>query len=399
MTVDVTYNNVGVGRSIDRPITIVALILVATVTEAMLLLLPIYVGAIADLLQITDAQIGLLGSADLAGLAIGAASALFWLRKLPWRPLVLSALTLAIVLNITSLYLVDFTELLTIRFIVGMTSGAAYAVALAGLCDTTHEARNTALMVCSQVIFGAVGLYLLPLAENHLRLESVYYYIIAWTGLALLIAVIAFPNNTKEQTFESALSWNSFGMAGIMAVCGTAFYFLTIGVVWAYLERIALEAGLSLSDIGASLSLGYVISLVGSLSAAFIGIRFGKNWPMIIAGSVQLVMLFIFLHITSFNNVLATFFIANAIFQFFWSYIISYQIVIFSDADTSGRFMPLYGTAMHFALAIGPFIGSQLMIDGSYRPALIFGMLILILCYLSFLASVYFHKHKGTNHA
>ena len=165
--------------------------------------------------------------------------------------------------------------------------------------------------------------------------------------------------------------------------------------MWSYLERIALNTGLSLEDVGFSLSAGYIISLLGSFSAAYFGVKWGTAWPMIVAGSVQFMMLVVFYVLDVFPHSALIFFAANAVFQFFWSYIISYQIVIFSDADKDGRFLPLYGTSVHIALAVGPFLGANMVKDDHYLNVLTFGMVSLTLCYLSFLGSVYLGKKSA----
>ena len=56
-------------RAIDRPAALGALLLVATVTEAMFLLLPSFVGALGDDLHLSTTRTGLLASADLTGIA------------------------------------------------------------------------------------------------------------------------------------------------------------------------------------------------------------------------------------------------------------------------------------------------------------------------------------------
>ena len=379
-------------RAIDGHVTILAMVLVTTVTEAMLLLLPIYIGAIVDFLPLDASQVGLLGSADLVGVALGATSGLFWLRKVDWRKTVLAALLVFSIANLCSLGVTAFMPLGSLRLLAGLAAGAAYAVALAGLCDTSHQARNTALMVCGQVIFGAVGIYLLPLVPDALRLDGVYYYMLAWTAITLAVVWIAFPDNPASETVSEPVSLSGYGLPGLLAFGGTGFYFLTIGAVWGYLERIALEAGMTLAEVGATLSLGYIISLAGSFGAAWMGTRYGRAWHMIVIGAVQLFMLFLFTRLDHYDDALGAFLVINAIFQFFWSFIIAYQVVIFNDADHDGRFIPLYGTAMHIALAIGPFAGA-FMIDGdSYRPILWFGMVTLSACYLMFLGSIWRRK-------
>lgn len=379
-----------IGRAIDRPMAILAMILVGTVTEAMLLLLPLFIGAIADLLALNARQIGILGSADLAGLAIGASSAVWWLRKVPWRAVVLASLALFGLSNLASLEIVDFTILAVLRLVAGLAAGCGYAVALAGLCDTRNEARNTALMICGQVVFGAIGFYLLPMLPEPMRLSGIFYFINGWILISFVLAWFCFPANVhRAESHAAPLPWGRFGLGGLSAFLGTGLYFLAIGAVWGYLERIAMETGLALEEVGASLSLGYVISLLGSVAAAWLGVRFGRAVPMLVTGGVQIAMLFVFTRMFGVSDPGMVFFLANAVFQFFWSYIVSYQMVIFAEADRDRRFMPLYGTAVHVALAIGPFAGAFLIDEGSYRPVLWFGIAVLAACYASFLASIH----------
>src|ERR1700675_2708165 len=87
-------------RPIDRPGALVALLIVATVTEAMFMLLPSFVGALGDVLHLSANRTGLLGSADLAGIAIATATAPWWLRRVPWRAAVLASLTAFLLVNL-----------------------------------------------------------------------------------------------------------------------------------------------------------------------------------------------------------------------------------------------------------------------------------------------------------
>ena len=180
--------------NINNRFSILALIVGATVTEAMLLLLPIYIGALNDLLALSATEIGLIGSADLAGIALSVTTAMVWLRKYPWRSTVLWALTLFFATNIVSIHQTNFTVLMALRFAGGLGAGAAYAIALAGICDSHNPARNSALMVCSQVIFGAIGLFVLPSLAHDWRLDGIYLYISLGAILAIVLSYFYFPS-------------------------------------------------------------------------------------------------------------------------------------------------------------------------------------------------------------
>lgn len=379
-------------RGIDRGRAILAMLLVATVTEAMLLLLPIYVGAISDSLGLTQSRVGLLGSADLGGIAAATLSAPWWVRRVAWRESILAFIGAFFLANLASIWIKSFEPLFVARVFAGLAAGAAYAIALAGLCDTVRTERNAALMVCGQVLFGAAGSFILPLVRSDWQLDAVFLYMNLWVAAALLVAFFAFPAEPGRRRDRAGIRWRSLAARGPVVVLGTGAYFLTIGMVWAYLERVARAAGMSSQEVALSLGVGYLISLSGSLAAAWLGSRLGRALPMLVAGTVQIGMLLLFSNLQSFGNAAAAFFAINVVFQFFWSYIIAYQIVIYSDADPSGRFVATYGTSVHLALAIGPYAGSRLVAGTDYTAVLDAGVWTLALCYGCFLLAVYLNR-------
>ena len=99
-------------RQIDRTAPLVALLLVATVTEAMFLLLPSFVGALGDLLHLSAARTGLLASADLTGIALATATAPCGLRRVWWRRTVLASLLAFLLINLLCFVLRSFWPLL-----------------------------------------------------------------------------------------------------------------------------------------------------------------------------------------------------------------------------------------------------------------------------------------------
>ncbi len=381
-------------REIDRGRSILAMLLVATVTEAMLLLLPVYVGAISDRASFSQSQVGLLGSADLAGIAASTLSAAWWLRRVRWRETVLALIAAFFIANLASVWIESFQPLFGLRVLAGAAAGAAYAIALAGLCDTVRNDRNAALMVCGQVLFGAAGSFILPLVGSNWQIDAVFAYMNVWVAAALVVAFFAFPTEPGLHRDAAGFRWRSLAARGPAVVLGTAAYFLTIGMVWAYLERVARAAGMSSQEVAVSLGVGYLISLSGSLAAAWLGCRLGRALPMLVAGSAQIAMLVLFANLERFDDVARAFLVINIVFQFFWSYIIAYQIVIYSDADRSGRFVATYGTSMHLALAFGPYAGSKLVAGTDYTPVLDAGVVTLALCYGCFLLAVY-QNRKG----
>ena len=386
-------------QPIDRTSRLAALLIVATVAEAMLLLLPVYVGALVDGLSLSDNQLGILASADLAGISLATFSAFFWIHRVDWRKACSIFFVLLLLANIGSLFTTEFFLLTSLRTAAGLAGGAAYALALAGICRTVREDRNAALMVCGQVIFGSVGAFLLPVVSSEWQLNAVYLYMVVWVACALLLVLFYFPENpgVAPSAADNVRPSAANNTQKLFAIAGTGFYFLTVGAVWAFLERIARDAGLDSEQVSWSLGMGYLISLLGSGAAAWLGMRLGTAKPMLVSGVVQITMLFLFTRLDQYQSAYSAFFAINAVFQFFWSYIIAYQIVVFSRIDRTGQFVAFYGTSMHLALAIGPFIGAMLVKGGNYSSVLSFGMVTLAFCYTCYLLTIYLNYNKSVS--
>ena len=376
-------------RAIDGPAALGALLLVATVTEAMFLLLPSFVGALGDDLQLSTTRTGLLASADLTGIALVTATAPWWLRRVSWRRTVLTSLTAFLLINLVCVGVHSFWPLLCLRLLAGLSAGVAFPIALAGIVDTTRADRNTGLMVSLQVVFGAVGVYVIDEVRVVWRLDALYAFLSVWLLVALFAGARWYPENPGDRPPNGPVAWRSLAGRGTLVALGAGLYFLMIGAVWGYLEGIAREAGLSLEQTGTALSAGYAVSLLGSGASAWFGLRFGRARPLIVSALVQVASLALLTRLGHYSNPVVAFYVINAVFQIVWSYVIAYFIIIFNDVDASGRFVAVYGTATHLTLAVGPYIGA-LLIDGShYTPLLWFGIVAVSACYACFLAAIW----------
>ncbi len=375
-------------RAIDSTAALMALLLVGTVTEAMFLLLPSFVGALGDVLHLSTTRTGLLASADLSGIALMTATAPWWLRRVSWRPTVLASLAAFLLTNMVCFAVHSFWPLLCLRLLAGLTAGVAYPIALAGVLDTRRADRNTGLLISLQVIFGAAGVYAIDAVRLAWRLDAFYVFLSGWLLITFLVSARWYPADPSDRPPNGPMAWRSLVGRGSLVVAGTGLYFLMIGAVWGYLEGIAREAGMSLEQTGTALSVGLVVSLLGSGAAAWLGLRFGRARPLILSAVVQVISLGLLTRLSHYADPVTAFFVINAVFQIMWSYIVPYFIIIFNDVDASGRFVAVYGTASHLTLAVGPYVGGLLIANRPYSPLLWFGIIAVSACYVCFLAAI-----------
>lgn len=379
-------------RPIDRTASVWTLLVATSITEAMLLILPSFVGALTDDLQLSAERTGLLASADLIGIALSTATGPFWLRRVSWRATGLGALLAFLVANAACFGVTSFTPLLLLRLLAGVTAGVGYTVGLAGVMDTKNAERNAGLLLVVEVLFSAFGLYALDAVPVAWRLNAVYAFILVWLVPCLAFAWRHFPEDPGDRVQTAALDLRNIALRGSAVVAGAGIYFLMIGGVWGYLEGIARQAGLTLAQTGQALSMGLVISLLGAGAATVVGLRLGRVFPLILSAVVQVTALYLLTRLDHFSNAVWAFYVINAVFQIMWSYIIPYFIIMFNEVEPTGRFVALYGMVTHLTLAAGPYVGVFFIVNGHYNPLLWLGIALIVLCYAAFLLAVWFGR-------
>lgn len=383
-------------RPIDRPLSLWTLLIATSINEAMLLILPSFVGALGDDLQLSPERLGLLGSADLIGIALSTATGPWWLRRVSWKRTGVGALVAFALANAACFGVTSFTVLMALRFITGLIAGVGYTVGLAGVMDTSRPDRNAGLLLVVEVLFSAMGLFVIDAVPVKWRLDSVYAFMLVWTVPCVVLAWRNYPQDPGERSQAAPLNWGRLMLGrGGAVVVGGGIYFLMIGGVWGYLEGIAREAGLTLIQTGQALSLGLVVSLAGAGVAAFLGLRLGRAIPLILSAVIQLASLYLLTRLQSFSNPVLAFYIINAVFQIMWSYIIPYFMVMFAEVEPTGRFVSMYGMVTHLTLAIGPYAGAFFIINGHHSALIWAGIGLVVLCYGAFLIAAWLGRNEA----
>jgi MFS family permease len=375
-------------------VAIAALVGALVVPDAIYLLLPAFVSALSNVRSLDEVRIGLLASADLAGIAVSTATGMWWVRRLSWARVIRLALGVFLLANALCIGVAAFWPLLILRFVAGLSGGAAYATALAAISDTKNPSRNAAFMVCTQIVFGAVGIYALPYVPATWQLNALYGYILVWLLPLIILCWKWFPNDRGLRPTAVHGQRSVSALKGTVIVTATAGFAITVGAVWGYLERVAVDSGLDVRQASTAVSIGFLLSLMGSALAAWQGIRFGRAAPLVISGLLQWAALVVIAELSALPAPVVVFFIASAVFQIAWCYVVSYQIVVFNDVDPTGRFLPFYGATYHGAMAVGPYVGALVVIGGRYKPLLMYGGLTLALSYTLFLLSIFLNRQS-----
>lgn len=341
----------------DRPVAIAAAIALGSVAVAAFNLQPMYLGALADHLGFTAAQLGLIAGVEVAGSAIAGVAAIFWVRLWNWRRVALTALLTMAVGNIASVFVTDFVTLASIRFCTGLIgTGTGYALSIAALSDTRNVDKNFSITIVAMVSVAIVGFLMLPPYIAALGPQAIFYPL-------AFIAVITLPmirflptkthkilnNDTRRSRSSSTLVW--FALA-----CQCVWY-MGLGGVWAFVERLATDAHIAAEGIGQALAVGLAVGLIGAFAAALLADRYGRVIPFTVAMLGQVAAIILLADLESLNTLI----IAICIYNAAWNFALPYLFAVAAVADIGGRLVVLMTTAQTLGLTFGAMIAGAMI--------------------------------------
>ena len=156
----------------------------------------------------------------------------WWLRRVSWRRTVLASLLAFLLINLLCFAVRSFWPLLYLRLLAGLSAGAAYPIALAGVMDTTRAPRNTGLMMSLQVVFGAAGVYAIDAVRVTWRLDAFYAFLCGGLLTALFVGARWYPDDPGDRPPAGQIAWRV--LAGRGSPGGVAVIMRIRHLVWCY---------------------------------------------------------------------------------------------------------------------------------------------------------------------
>lgn len=318
------------------------------IAVAAFLLLPLYVGAAADDIGLSQSQLGFLAAAVAGGSALSSVAMMWLVRRVPWRPAACCSLLTLLIPMLLSIPVQSAGLFMLLQGTAALGSGATYSLALTALSDRRHPARAFGLSIAAQVAFQVAGMLLLPALVSRWGIDGVLLLFAALhlVGLALLRWL---PRRGRAQP-QPRSSAGMFSLPLVLALGGCFFFFFNVGALWTYVERMAVLAGFNAGLIGVSLAIGVAMGIPGALLAAWCGDRFGRAGPLALGAVGTLVALALLLgELTPVVYVAAL-----ALYNFVWNFSLAFQYAAVHAVDDSGQGVAA-APAFHAAgVAVGP---------------------------------------------
>lgn len=319
--------------------------------------LPALVNILGIGLKWDDRILGLLASADVAGITLGSLLGVPVVRRFDLRTVVLLGVVALVAADLACAMSSAVALIVSYRFIGGAASGLILAACYA-IYSHSHAQRNFGAFQAGQMISGFVGVTALPILAASFSWRSAFYSLACLTALAIPLSTClpSCPYIKTAPVHENGNS-SSGGIAVWVAVGGMVVYIVGQGAVWTFMARIGANSGLSAHNVDVALSACTLGGLVGSIVTMFPSKRLGTVLPLTVFALLSVGALCV---VRSSNA--AVFIAALSAFMFAWPAFAALQFAAIAAADTVGTATISMSAANYAGFAIGPYLGGQLVV-------------------------------------
>jgi len=351
-------------------------------------LLPLLLGTAQDFRELSDQAAGILSSSFYVGYTLTTMTAYFWIRHFSWRAITFGAIPLAAAALLLAGFAETYYAMLAAMVVAGSAFSVIYGIGTTVLGDTSRPARWYGLKIAAEAGLGAILLLILPGAV--IARWGFEGLMAAMAAVLLLLSpmLLKLPaRGTKgAQSIERAdprATAPALRLALWLGLASVTAYLFCTTMIWAFVERVANDAGFDPVATGNVVSLGLVLAIGGSLLAMAMGDRFGLAAPLSMSVAGLLASLWLLAGIDS----LTTFTIAACLFTFAFGLGIPYIVTVVAQLDVDGRFVVLTVPAIGIGVTLAPALGGMLTGVGGHTALLLAGGLsVLVALTLALLA-------------
>ncbi|MCF6328859.1 MAG: MFS transporter [Henriciella sp.] len=370
---------------VNSKAVIAALTLLATIAPAAAVLSPLLVGAYVTDIGFTPQQGGTIIAAELIGAALSSLSTFFLISRVNWHKILYGAIFTMIICYGISYVIVSYDLFLIVRFLSGLALGTlmTMTIIVAGMMKDPERAFG--FWSLGQIVFAVVGFAVFPMLLPSIGLDG--FFIFMAGAMALMLLPARYMPEKGIMTGGDRSDGNAAASKWMIAIGALAvfLFYTAIGSVWAYVERIADQAGLEAGAIGYVLSISSLLGVVGAGAATWMSTKFGRFMPSalgyVLVG-VGILLLFDLQTIMFYT-------IASLVFKFAWWFTAPYLLASVTSLDASGRVAILVNFVIACGLGLGHAVGAKVLTLAqqfgggplNYNAVLIFGVICLCISF------------------
>lgn len=337
-------------------------------------------------LGFSNAQAGMVGAANIYGASVGSLVAVFLIRRIRWRPVLITLLTLLLLLDLGSALIRTPEIFVGVRALHGLVGGMSVGITYSVMARMASPDRAFGMLLLVQFGLGGLGVMFLPGLVPEFGARILFFTLATLTILAL-VAISVIPELAERQSRNEAggaerLSASARWLAGLTLLAIFLFQGGNMGLA-AFIIRLGEHHALGRDFIGQALGWATWVGMLGAVAVIVMGLRHGRVRPLLAAMLLTLVGMAGFY----WSGDGAIFFAANVGIAITWSFVVPYLFGMLSRLDVSGRLATLGGFVSKLGLASGPMLAGQILADDDFSALITLSILALALSGIVMLAA------------
>ena len=329
-------------------------------------LLPFIVGTLEDGFNLNKQATGSVVSTELIAMSL---SAIFFGSLVNKINIRISSIigSIAVISGYFICAFINEIEILRlIRAVSGVGSGLLIATGHRVLSASENPERSYAAFMFLVSITGACFLFLAGTVAE----EGGYSLLFTTFGFTFLIifpltlfAKTKLENDTNQQLEKSNSSKNKLFL---LIILGVIFFAIPSGGMWAFVERLGVEIGISQYEIGKVIAYALLVGVLAPVLVWFLGDRFGRKRPIIICLIIIIISLIYMLKSMNFSSYL----VGNITWNF--AYMITVILVLAAAARLSpdGKLASWLNASTLLSQALAPIFFGLILTSHSFPDLL-----------------------------
>lgn len=348
-----------------------------------LAVLPLLVSRLVVELGHSEAQAGMVVSANLFGNALGMLGVAGLLRRTGLKALAAGGAGLILAAELTSLTVTALAPLVLVRLASGLGGGLLAGAAYAWAARRHHPERGYAMLLLLQFLGAGLLLLLLEAPVTHFGLPALY---LTFAGCALL-ALCCIPAMGRTAPDDTAplgsarrgtsTIWRDWRLWGLLLAI--ALFEIANAGAWAFLQAFGQALALPEAQIHGVTVIAGGIGGIGALAVMWLGERQGRTRPL--AGGLLLSLAATAALLL--DQGLTLYAAAVMVLSICWAFTLPYLQGALSQLDRHGELTAIGCFVMMCSLSLGPWlVGLGIDAGGSSL-----GLLLILGCFAACLAT------------
>lgn len=334
------------------PVELFALIFVVCTGFSSQMVMPLWIGAIIDDLQLTRTAAGAIASFEFAAVAIVSVFIAVQVHRFNARRTAALGLLLLIVGNLLAAFAQDVTQLTACRIVTGCGKGLVVAVTFSLAAGASNPTRMFALLNGAYALFSTIFYLCVP---PFIRMGGAGGAFLMMSGVAVLgaLMLVKFPERRMQDSVIRNLRLADVSKFGFVALVALIVLWVGHNAIWTFVERLGTRVDLTVAQIGGVLAYSAFFTIGGPALALVIGTRFGHTVPIVGALLIKCVAVACLVFLAS----KAAFLVAVPVFLVLALFTVPYVMGILSLADPAGRLAAASSAAMTAGGSLGALVG------------------------------------------